>query len=126
ADLQADRIRAIRTAAESEGVPLFINARTDVFLTNPPDTHASLIDEALRRGHAYAEAGASGFFVPGLTNPELVTKVCDAAPLPVNVMMRGDLDLIAKVAELGVSRVSYGPQPYVDANEDLSRRFSAL
>ncbi|MEO0364948.1 MAG: isocitrate lyase/phosphoenolpyruvate mutase family protein [Pseudomonadota bacterium] len=125
-DMQADRIRAIRAAAESEGVPLFINARTDVFLANPPETHASLLEEALQRGHIYAEAGASGFFVPGLKDPELVAKVCDAAALPVNVMMPGALDSIAKAAELGVSRVSYGPQPFVDANEDLSRRFSAL
>ena len=61
-DRQAKRIATIREAAEQKGIPLFINARTDVFLGNGND-----VDEALERSQAYASAGVSGFFVLGLT-----------------------------------------------------------
>ena len=66
---QAQRIAAIRAAAEHKHIPFFINARTDVFLGNGDD-----VDEALERARAYASAGASGFFIPGLTD--------DAGDLP--------------------------------------------
>src|SRR5437763_226054 len=69
-DRQAKRIAAIRNAAERKGVPLFINARTDVFLGNSGD-----VDEALERAQAYASAGASGFFIPGLTAASHIRRI---------------------------------------------------
>jgi len=84
---QGARIRAARHAADSMGVPAFINGRTDVFLKADQGTaHADLMEEALVRERAYASAGADGFFVPGLTNDTLIRQVCDAATLPVNIM----------------------------------------
>ncbi|MCR9212330.1 MAG: isocitrate lyase/phosphoenolpyruvate mutase family protein [Proteobacteria bacterium] len=121
---QVNRIKAIREAAEQENVPLFINARTDVFLKAGPDAnHADLMEEALNRGTAYAEAGGDGFFVPGLTDSSLIKQVCSENSLPVNVMMRGELNSVRKVAELGVGRASFGPGPYVTAMSDLANRF---
>ncbi len=121
---QANRIKAVREAAKQEEVPLFINARTDVFLKAGPDAdHGVLIDEALKRGAAYTAAGADGFFVPGLSDSDLIRRVCAESSLPVNVMMRGKLTSVAMVAELGVGRASYGPVPYVTAMNDLSSRF---
>src|ERR1700734_2606284 len=81
-DRQAKRIAAIRRAAEHKGVPLFINARTDVFLGNSAD-----VEEALQREKAYAAAGASGFFIPGLTNADQIKRIAEEATLPVNVMV---------------------------------------
>ncbi|MGO8586886.1 isocitrate lyase/phosphoenolpyruvate mutase family protein, partial [Rhizobium ruizarguesonis] len=46
--------------------------------------HAGLVDEAIESGRAYAAAGGSGFFVPGLIDPALIEKICAASPLPVN------------------------------------------
>ncbi|MBV9240204.1 MAG: isocitrate lyase/phosphoenolpyruvate mutase family protein, partial [Xanthobacteraceae bacterium] len=69
-DRQAKRIATIRQAAEQKGIPLFINARTDVFLGNGND-----VDDALRRSRSYASAGASGFFVPGLTASDQIQRV---------------------------------------------------
>lgn len=123
---QADRIRAVRSMAEEEGVPLFINARTDLFLGTDPDTHEGCVTEAKEREAAYAEAGASGFFIPGLTDDALITDVVGAATLPVNVMMGGDLKSVEQVAALGVSRASFGPIPFVRANGDLKKRFSEI
>lgn len=112
-EAQAARIKAIRAMADEKGIPFFINARTDLFLKlSDPMRHAPLVDEAIERAAAYAQAGASGFFVPGLSNPDLVGRVCEAVSLPVNVMMRPGMADVKALAGLGVARVSYGPGPY--------------
>ena len=110
---QMQRIRAIRAMADDLKVPLFINARTDLFLNAPEASeHAALVSEAKERAAAYAEAGASAFFVPGLVDEKLIADVCASTALPVNVMMLGAAMSLARVAELGVARVSYGPGPF--------------
>ena len=109
---QASRIGTARSAAKESGVPLFINARTDVFLRSEPSDHATHVDEAIERAAAYAKAGASGFFVPGLRDPTLIARICDTVTLPVNVMFYPDLPPVAQLGELGVARLSYGPRPY--------------
>ncbi|PST27110.1 isocitrate lyase/phosphoenolpyruvate mutase family protein [Mesorhizobium plurifarium] len=112
-DKQAIRIRAIRDMAERQGVPLFINARTDLFLQESDSTrHAALMEDAIARAKAYAEAGASGFFAPGLADGDLIARLCAASALPVNVMMKPGAPDIAALAAAGVGRVSYGPFPY--------------
>lgn len=117
---QAERIRAIREMADRRGIPLFINARTDLFLQEGDESrHAGLVDEAIARGKAYAEAGASGFFVPWLVDEALIAKVCAASILPVNIMMRPAAPDLKTLARAGVSRVSYGPGPYRVIMEEL-------
>jgi len=124
-DTQAARVKAIRAAADAARVPLFINARTDVFLKSKPDTHADHVVEAKERGAAYAEAGASGFFIPGLTDHALIGEICNASSLPVNVMMRGALGSISEVAALGVARASYGPGPFAQSMAHIAEGYSA-
>ena len=110
---QAGRIRAIREAADEAGVPLFINARTDVFLKTLPGPHTpEHVDEALARAEAYAAAGGSGLFAPGLRDAELIRALCERSPLPVNIMVMPDTPSNSEMAELGVARISYGPGPY--------------
>ena len=125
-DEQVARISAIRQAADAAGVPLFINARTDLFLKAKSDQHEGLCADALERESAYRQAGADGFFIPGLTQPELIKQICATAQLPVNVMMRGGLNSVAEVADLGVSRISYGPGPYASAVSTLTDAFKAI
>jgi 2-methylisocitrate lyase-like PEP mutase family enzyme len=113
-EVQCARIAAIRRMAESRGVPLFINARTDLFLgtgVTPPDGLA----EARERAAAYAEAGASGFFVPGLTDLAAISSLCERIDLPLNVMTMPALPDSRALAEAGVARISYGPAPYIQA-----------
>ena len=110
---QAARIRAIREMANRREIPLFINARTDLFLQESDMAHHQiLIDDAYRRAEAYAEAGASGFFVPDLVDPELIEAVCERSSLPVNILVRATTPDNDTLAGLGVSRISYGPKPY--------------
>jgi len=116
---QAARIRAARGAAQESLPAFFINARTDLFLGSDPATHATLVDEALSRAAAYAAAGADGLFVPGLADPRLIAQLAAASPLPLNVMAADSRPLAGRMAELGVARVSYGPQPYLLAMRAL-------
>lgn len=110
---QSARIKAIREAAEETGIPLFINARTDVFLkTYPAKNDEGQLEEALKRAAAYADAGASGFFAPGLRDPELIENLCARSPLPVNILVLPDTPPTKTMAQLGVARISYGPGPY--------------
>lgn len=114
---QAERIAAIRAAT---GSAFFINARTDIFLQAKPDTHdEAKADVAIERAHAYAKAGASGLFVPGLANLELLARVCWESPLPVNFMAFPGAPDAKAVAEAGVARISHGPFPYRAAMKGL-------
>jgi len=107
---QAERIAAIRAAA---GPDFFINARTDIFLKAKLETHnAAMVEAALERAHAYAEAGASGFFVPLLADLGLLARFCASAPLPVNFMAFPGCPPAADVAAAGVARISHGPFPF--------------
>jgi 2-methylisocitrate lyase-like PEP mutase family enzyme len=120
-DRQAKRIAAIRHAADQKGIPLFINARTDVFLG-----HSADVDEALEREKAYAAAGASGFFIPGLTDAGQIRRIAEQATLPVNVMVMEGVPSNDRLAKLGVARVSYGPIPYVETMEALQKEAGKL
>lgn len=123
---QAKRLRAVREAANAFGVPVFINARTDIFLKAEPDVEpASLFDDVLARAVAYAQAGADGFFVPGLTDKTLIRTICEQVALPVNIMMAADPENIGEAAALGVSRISFGPNPYIALNATLERQARA-
>jgi 2-methylisocitrate lyase-like PEP mutase family enzyme len=113
-DRQARRIAAIRGAAEQKGVDIFINARTDLFLGQGRDLAEATV-EAVDRAKAYAAAGASGFFIPGLADSALIGRICEVVTLPVNVMVMDGVPSNDRLAELGVARISYGPIPYIRA-----------
>ncbi len=113
-DTQVERLRAARAAADAFGVPAFINARTDLFL-NSREHDNRLLDDAISRAKAYADAGANGFFAPGLANDGLIERLCRAVELPINLMFLPHLPVRSRLAELGVARLSYGPQPYIQA-----------
>jgi 2-methylisocitrate lyase-like PEP mutase family enzyme len=119
-DRQARRIAAIRKAAEQKGIDLFINARTDVFFEHGEDA-AQAVGEALDRAKAYAAVGASGFFVPGLVDDALIGQICEGVSLPVNVMVMDGVPSNARLSELGVARISYGPIPYIRAMKALGQ-----
>jgi 2-methylisocitrate lyase-like PEP mutase family enzyme len=116
----AARIEAVRNAAEQMALPLFINARTDVFLKTYPAKHnIAQLEEAAGRAIAYARAGASGLFAPGLRDPEMIKNLCELSPIPVNIMVLPDTPPPAELAKLGVARISYGPAPYRQMTEAL-------
>lgn len=110
---QAARIRGARLAADASHLAYFINARTDVFFQSGPETHdEAMLTAAIERAHAYADAGASGLFVPGLVDLRLIERLCAAVPLPVNIMASSATPPLAQLAQAGVARVSHGANPY--------------
>ncbi|KJK58531.1 isocitrate lyase/PEP mutase family protein [Saccharothrix sp. ST-888] len=104
----AERIAAARAAAAAAGVPLYLNARTDVFLRGVGEPEGRL-DEAIARGLAYVEAGASGVFVPGTADPAVIAALAKALPVPLNVTGSPAAPTVAELAALGVGRISLGP-----------------
>ncbi|RNF84447.1 isocitrate lyase/PEP mutase family protein [Montanilutibacter psychrotolerans] len=113
---QCERITAIRRMADARGIPLFINARTDLFFGTGAASVNGLA-EARERATAYAEAGASGYFVPGLIDLHTIAVLCDAIDLPMNVMTMPGLPDVQALADAGVARISHGPGPYLRAME---------
>ncbi|MET8540676.1 isocitrate lyase/phosphoenolpyruvate mutase family protein [Kitasatospora sp. NPDC004799] len=104
----AERIAAARAAADAAGVPLFVNARTDVFLRGIGAPEGRF-DDAVHRLRAYVEAGADGVFVPGVADPETIAALVAAVPAPLNVLAGPGAPAVAALAELGVARISLGP-----------------
>ena len=121
---QSSRIKGVHSATIRTGIPIYINARTDIFLKVDPSQHTeSHLQEAIERSKAYAEFGASGFFAPGLRNPEFIEQLCERSPLPVNILVMPDVPPSKRLAELGVARISYGPRPYRMSGKNRSKNF---
>lgn len=122
ASAQVERIHAVREAADSLMPGFFINARTDVFFQAPPEEHTqAMLDRAIERARAYADAGADGIFVPGLEDLQFIARFTAAVTLPVNVMAGETTPPIIMLAENGAARVSFGPVPYLIAMKELER-----
>ena len=102
-----DRIEAAVGAARSLGFPFMLVARAENYLHGRPD-----LDDTIRRLQAFEAAGADVLFAPGLTRPEDIRTVCASVSKPVNVVIGAvgaKLDYsVARLAELGVKRVSLG------------------
>ena len=117
-DAAAERV----AAAAATG--LFVNARCDLFRQTAPTD--ALVTETIGRARAYAEARASGLFVPFLTDRAAVAAICEASPLPVNVTAKPELGTLAQIAALGVARISYGHQPWLWAMQKLEADAAAI
>ena len=121
----AAKIKAVRATAQRLGIHLFINARTDPFLLKfgSPD---QCLNEAARRAKVYADAGADGIFVPGLTDLTLIEKFVRLTPLPVNIMVTQGVPEIPDLARVGVRRVSLGPWPMMAAMRVIGQAAAAV
>ena len=107
--VQVERLHAVRAAGQAMHTPIVLNARTDLYFRGPEGPpHETLADEALERAHAYREAGADVLFVPGLNDIRLIGALCEASPLPINVMVNSAESLEALV-QAQVARISFGP-----------------
>jgi 2-methylisocitrate lyase-like PEP mutase family enzyme len=104
----AERVAAARAAGGRAGVPLVINARTDVFLAQV-GAAAERVDLALDRGRAYAEAGADCIFVPGARDPGDLRRLVAEMGAPVSVIGLPGGPPPAELERLGVARMSLGP-----------------
>ena len=106
--LQLRRIAAIRRAV---GDDFFLNARTDLLIKAKAIDDA-VIGEAIERGKAFADAGASGFFVPRIADPRHIERVVRDVPLPLNAIAFPGAPPKSEWAAAGVARISHGPFPH--------------
>lgn len=124
-DLLARKIEAIKTVAAHNGLDVFINARTDVFLASLV-ADGLRIEETLKRGRLYQQAGADGVFVPAVVEVEDIKAVVAGIELPINVLARPALPDADALARLGVHRLSAGSgvaQTLWGQAEQLARGF---
>jgi 2-methylisocitrate lyase-like PEP mutase family enzyme len=105
--LLAAKIRHVREACQAHGVDVFINARTDVFLRSLVADDAR-IGEVLARAARYREAGADGLFVPALVDGDGIRRLAAEAGMPLNVMLRPQLQALDTLQAWGVRRISTG------------------
>jgi 2-methylisocitrate lyase-like PEP mutase family enzyme len=118
----AERLAAIKQAGRDAGVDVVLNARVDVFL------RGGELDEAVRRGRMYAEAGADCVYPILVRGQDAIRRLVKEVEAPVNVLvMPGGLKL-AELAQLGVARVSFGDglmRVAMDAAAEQARMYRA-
>jgi 2-methylisocitrate lyase-like PEP mutase family enzyme len=123
---QASRLRSAREVANAAKIDFFINARCDVFFQGPADKHnKALAKKAIERAHIYAEAGADGLFLPGLSEIHFIAQIAKQSPIPLNILVNGPSPSVSLLSENGVARVSYGGTPYaetIEAFEEAARK----
>ena len=100
---------------------LFVNARCDVFRGQDAAKDGdALVAATLDRARAYADAGAGSLFVPFLLDPKCIGAICEASPLPVNILRGKGGPTHKELAALGVARISHGHQPWAGAMDWLT------
>jgi 2-methylisocitrate lyase-like PEP mutase family enzyme len=104
----AERVAAARAAGERAGVPIVINARTDVFIDEIGEP-GERVELALERGRAYLEAGADCIFVPAASDPDDLRALVAGMGGPVSVLASPRGPSLAELQSLGVARASLGP-----------------
>jgi 2-methylisocitrate lyase-like PEP mutase family enzyme len=107
-DVQSDYLAAVNQAAREAGVPLVLNARVDSWTSGWAAPDAERFDDAVRRAHAYREAGAACVYPILLNDPVVIARFVDAAGGPVNILAMPTGPTLAEAARLGVARVSFG------------------
>lgn len=121
-NLQLERIRAIRAAADALGISLVLNARTDVYLAEVGDP-LRRYDESVRRLSAYRKAGADCLFLPGARDAETIRRIVTDLKCPVNILAVPGAPSVAELVALGVKRISLGSGP-MRASLGLLRRLA--
>ena len=103
-------VRAAVAAGEAEGLPFVLNARTDAYFMAGERDPKEVLADAIERGRAFLDEGAACVFVPGqLDEPTVAALVDGIGERRVSVIaVPGSLST-ARLAELGVARVSFGP-----------------
>ncbi|WP_420211630.1 isocitrate lyase/PEP mutase family protein [Burkholderia aenigmatica] len=113
------RLHDIRAGLQAAGVELFLNVRTDTYLLEVDRAR----EETITCGRRYAESGADGLFVPGLTDEADIAAIVGGVPLPLNVMCMPTLPSFGRLAALGVKRISMGNFLHQRAHHVLQQLF---
>ncbi|HET9096952.1 MAG TPA: isocitrate lyase/phosphoenolpyruvate mutase family protein [Candidatus Baltobacteraceae bacterium] len=125
-DLQCERIEAMVETGARLGVPLVINARTDVFIAGGAADAQTRMEEAIRRGNRFLQAGAGCVFVLGVSDEESIARLAREIKGPLNVFATAKTPPVSRLAQLGVARVSIGPAGLAHALAHVRRAAQRL
>lgn len=104
------RVKAIVEAADGEGIPFQLNARTDAIVRGGDRPIKESLEDAIARGRAFLDAGAALVFVPGALTRETIEPLVEGLGYgKLSVIGAPGAAAAAELQELGVARVSYGP-----------------
>jgi len=105
--LQVEKIRAIKETASSAGVPIVLNARTDIYLM-PIGEAATRFERTVERLRAYRKAGADCVFAPGVSDRDTIARLVKEVGAPLNILISAGCPSLAELEKIGVARVSAG------------------
>jgi len=108
--LQLEKIAAVRETAKRFGVPLVLNARTDVYLLSVGAAE-SRYDETVKRLSAFRDAGADCVFAPGVKDAATIARLVSDLRCPLNILAGPGSSSVSELEQLGVARVSLGSGP---------------
>lgn len=109
-NLQREIILAVIEAAQQRGVPLVLNARTDIFLNNIGPAESRLA-RTIERLNVYRAAGAQSLFAPGVKDKDTIAGLVRGVRGPLNILATIGTPPVAELEHLGVRRVSLGSGP---------------
>ena len=120
-------MRAAVRAGEQEGVPFVLNARTDAMIRGGDRPRAASIQDAIERGRAYLDVGATCVFVPGVLDADDTRALVEGIGVGrISVIGLPGALAAAEYESLGVARISYGPMPQNVALTALKRLGESL
>ena len=108
-EAQSNKIKLIKKTSTEMGVPLFINARTDVYTQPDFDSPESKLEETIKRGAAYKEAGADCFFPLAIQKENDINQLIGQLSMPINILLIPGVPELNVLQASGVARVSLGP-----------------
>ena len=109
-EIQCERINLIKKVATETGIPLFINARTDVYLKGKDFVNdEEKLNETVKRGKAYINTGADCFFPVLMTQKAAIQNLIAELNRPINIIAIAGAPDLKTLNEMGVARVSLGP-----------------
>lgn len=105
---QGEKISAIKNQAETMGIPIVINSRTDAVSSGKEDMESNL-ECAITRSEIYIEAGADCVYPMGVKDYDSIAHFIKSVRFPINIMADKELPEIKILKQLGVTRLSFGP-----------------
>ncbi len=109
-EVQCDKIRLLKNVSAEMGIPLFINARTDVYIHGKEfETAESKLEETIKRGLAYKSAGADCFYPIVMRQEQDIKATVEQLQMPVNILTLPGVPELNTLSKIGVTRVSLGP-----------------
>ena len=121
-NILANKIKSIKDYLKSKGKDIFINARIDTYTTKAENA----LEETIKRGKIYKEAGADGIFVPLIEDKTEIETVINEIGLPLNIFVTPNLNSYRLITQLGVHRISSGNKVYAKVTDFTNDFFKDL